>query len=245
MKIANGIEMLEISSMVMGKSNTIYPVLLFDGKSVILSDSGYPGQAQLFQEALEKNNLSLDRLNKIILTHHDIDHIGSLSSILKESNGNIEVFSHREEKPYIEGEKRAVKLAGLEANLDSLPDQMKPIYEVFKNFYDNNKSKVDAVVSDGESLPYCGSITVIHTPGHTPGHICLYHSASKTLIAGDALSVQDGNLALLQASANMDNALVLESLKKLISYDIENVICYHGGLYKGNISERILELING
>ena len=46
---------------------------------------------------------------------------------------------------------------------------------------------VDRIVEDGEELPFCGGITVIHTPGHTPGHICLYIGQNKTLIAGDAL----------------------------------------------------------
>jgi glyoxylase-like metal-dependent hydrolase (beta-lactamase superfamily II) len=35
---------------------------------------------------------------------------------------------------------------------------------------------------------------VINTPGHTPGHISLYHKPSKTLIAGDAMRVMDGQL---------------------------------------------------
>jgi len=34
----------------------------------------------------------------------------------------------------------------------------------------------------------------------------------------------------------------MKSIKKLIDYDIETVICYHGGIYKGDVNKRIAEL---
>jgi glyoxylase-like metal-dependent hydrolase (beta-lactamase superfamily II) len=42
-------------------------------------------------------------------------------------------------------------------------------------------------LSDGDVLPVAGGIQVIHTPGHTPGHISLLHSDSGVLITGDAI----------------------------------------------------------
>ena len=33
-------------------------------------------------------------------------------------------------------------------------------------------------------------------------------------------------------------------MKKLMEYDIETVICYHGGIYKGDVKKRIVELAN-
>ena len=61
-------------------------------------------------------------------------------------------------------------------------------------FADPPKVSVDMAVADEEVLPYCGGITVIFTPGHTPGHICLYLNQSKILIAGDALVAVHGEL---------------------------------------------------
>lgn len=61
--------------------------------------------------------------------HHDIDHIGSLSSILKYLPNDVKVFAHKEEKAYIEGKKQPVKVAQLEANLGKLLEEMKIIYE--------------------------------------------------------------------------------------------------------------------
>lgn len=242
---SNGkIEILEISTSIMGKTETIYPTLLLDDGNIIIVDTGYPGQLQKFQEAMHEVGMPFDKISKIIITHHDIDHIGSLSSILAALPQPVEVLSHEEEKAYIQGDKQAIKLAALEAQLDSLPEQMMPIYEGFKRFYNGNKTDIDKTVADGEILPYCGGITIIHTPGHTPGHICLYHKQSKTLVAGDMLGVEDGILIKTPLFTNYDNIAAEKSLEKLTQYDIEAIICYHGGLYKNNVNQRILELTN-
>lgn len=244
MKIADGIEMLEVSVNLMGNPEMIYPSLIKDKDTMILVDTGYPNQLMQIQESFNTANLSFSELNKIILTHQDIDHVGGLPSILKESTQKLEILTHEIEKEYIEGEKYPVKLAALEARLDSLPEQMKKIQEALKGFYSNLHVKIDRTLSDGEELPYLGGIIVIFTPGHTPGHICLYLKQSKTLIAGDALAVENGALVTASSSINFNNSLYIDSLRKLSNYDIETVICYHGGLYKGNVSKQIIELIS-
>jgi glyoxylase-like metal-dependent hydrolase (beta-lactamase superfamily II) len=76
---------------------------------------------------------------------------------------------------------------------------------------------------------------VIFTPGHTPGHICLYLKKSKTLIAGDALMLVDGKLISSPPELTADPVQAKESLKKLAELDVEPVICYHGGVYQGGI----------
>src|SRR3954467_4655164 len=42
-------------------------------------------------------------------------------------------------------------------------------------------------LTDGEVLPVAGGLRVIHTPGHSPGHISLLHEPTRTLVTGDAL----------------------------------------------------------
>src|SRR6476661_959462 len=41
--------------------------------------------------------------------------------------------------------------------------------------------------ADGEVLPIAGGLRVVHTPGHSPGHVSLLHEESRTLITGDAI----------------------------------------------------------
>lgn len=239
MKITKGIEILEISAEIMGKTNKIHPVIFHDEENIILVDTGFPNQIQLFIDQFKLSEIPFDRINKVILTHQDIDHVGSLPAILGTSAKPIETLAHIVEKAYLEGDSCPVKLAALEAKLNFLPNQMQTLFYSLKAFYENNRLKIDRPLTDGEFLPYCGGITVIFTPGHTPGHICLYHNTSKTLIAGDALGLEEGILTSSPASINFNQDMYISSLNKLAAYDIEAVVCYHGGLYKGEVSKDI------
>lgn len=120
--------------------------------------------------------------------------------------------------------------------------QMTKLYESPKANYKKLKANVDETVEDEEELPYCGGITVVYTPGHTPGHICLYYKRSKTLIAGDALSIKGKLLVHSPRHSCLDKEQYDKSLKKLTTYDIETVVCYHGGIYRNNPNRRIAEL---
>ncbi len=98
------------------------------------------------------------------------------------------------------------------------------------------------ILDDGEYLPYGGGIQIIHTPGHTPGHISLYVPAQKLLLAADELLVVEGELVGPAESATPDMPLALKSLEKLTILDIEKVICYHGGYYDQNVQARLQTL---
>jgi glyoxylase-like metal-dependent hydrolase (beta-lactamase superfamily II) len=239
MEVAKGVRMLKIAAAVMGKPSVIYPVLLTEENATILIDAGFPGQFPQINEAIEKVNGSLTELQGIMLTHHDIDHIGSVSAIQKELGKKIEVAAHREEIAFIQGEKTPVKIAQLETRLNYLPEEMKETYRRLKSGFQNSIVKVDKVLTDSEKLPYCGGITVIHTPGHTPGHMSLYLGKSKILIAGDLFFVENNRLVKTPEPINDDNEAVLKSIKKLTDYDISKVICYHGGLFEEEANKRI------
>ncbi|EKQ57636.1 MULTISPECIES: MBL fold metallo-hydrolase [unclassified Clostridium] len=242
MRIENGIYMLEVPANIMEMEMVINLTLILDEDSLVLIDTGFPGQLHQIREVCEKEGIPFSKLNTVILTHQDIDHIGGISDILKEMPGRVKVLAHEEEKAYINGEKKPVKLSRLEDELDHLPANMKIIYEKLKAGFEKSRVNVNKTLIDLEELPYCGGITVVHTPGHTPGHISLYLEKWKILIAGDILCVKEGLLVKADQNINFDNELNKESLKKLMNYDIETVICYHGGVYKGKVNERIAEL---
>lgn len=246
MEVANGIEMLEIEATILGKSTSIYPTLIYDGSISILVDTGFPGQASLIRDSMKKAGRSFEELRKIVITHHDIDHIGSLPAILSESPKPIQVLAHEIEKPFVQGEKILLKYTSdaIEGALHSLPPEFaatarKSIQMVLDN---PPKAGVDKTVIDGQELPYCGGIIVIDTPGHTPGHISLYHKQSKTLVAADAMRIEQGKLLGPDPSATLDMDTAIRSLDKLKQYDIQSIICYHGGLCRDSVNERIAAL---
>ncbi|QRG68097.1 MBL fold metallo-hydrolase [Brevibacillus choshinensis] len=200
---------------------TIHPTLLRDQEDAILIDTGFPGQFTELRAAVEKTGTSFDQLKAIILTHQDLDHIGNVPEILRETGGRTRVFAHEQEKPYIEGDLPLIK----DAHLEHPP-----------------KGTVTDLLADGQELPFCGGIQVIHTPGHTAGHISLYVRRSKTLIAGDSMYSVDGKLMGVHGPTTLDLDAAQQSLKKYADFDIASVICYHGGISTHRIREQIRSL---
>lgn len=243
MKIADGIEMLDLSIDIMGNKSIIHPMILWDKDKTILVDAGCPGQLSQIQEGFKKIGLSLSELDKLILTHHDIDHIGGAADIIKNLSKEIEIIAHKKERSYIHLKKRPIKIMKLESQFKSISAETKAIYENLKVSYKRYGVSVNRTVKSGENLPFCGGIKVIYTPGHTPGHISLYVKESKVLIAGDALFIENGMLTPPPKFINFNNDLALKSLSKFIQYDIRTVICYHGGVYNKNVNQSIAKLI--
>ena len=241
MKIADGLEMLEITADFGGRQVMVHPTLVWDSAVSVLVDTGFPGMLPKISAALDQAGIPLGKLSKIIITHQDIDHIGCLAGMIGSAQHKIEVIAHESEKPYIQGDKRMIKSSPENLKrFDALPTEQRERMKTL--FADPPKAPVDRTVTDGEELPYVGGILVIATPGHTPGHICLYLKKYKTLVAGDALNVIDGRLMGPNPQNAFDPKLALNSLKKLVAYDIEKIICYHGGLYQDRVNERIAEL---
>lgn len=193
MEISKGVYMLELDF----HGNIIHPTLLWDQEMTVLIDTGFPGQIEDLRMAMQKVGVSLDKLNLVILTHQDIDHIGCLPDI---------------------GEQPLLK----DRQIKNPP-----------------KGRVDNTLHDGQELACCGGIQVIHTPGHTPGHISLYLKRSKTLIAGDSLYSVNGMLGGIHEPTTLDIEEARHSLQKVLNLNIESIVCYHGGLSKENINDQI------
>lgn len=127
-----------------------------------------------------------------------------------------------------------------QAILQSLSENQRSAFE--NAFSASTPSVVSHSLKDGERLPFAGGLTVIHTSGHTPGHISLYHEPSQTLIAGDALIVKDGRLLGPNPANTPDMKTALRSLHKFKNFAIKTVICYHGGAFNDHANRRLAEL---
>lgn len=243
MRIAKGVEMLEVAAVSSaGLARMIYPTLLWEGQDALLVDAGYPGQLATVRQAVDQTGIPFEPINQVILTHHDIDHLGGVRDLQKELPRAVRVLAYEVEKPYVQGDLTPLKLAQLEADLPNLPAERRGDFERLKLGFENSFVRVDETLSDGQLLPYLGGVRIIHTPGHTLGHICLYLQESKTLIGGDMLAVVDGKLEMSPAGINYDLGMSRKSLTKLAPFAIENVICYHSGLFRGDASKRLAEL---
>lgn len=249
MRVTSGVYLAPVTTAAMGKPDTVYPVLLTDGTEAVLIDAGYPGRLADLQQAFDDANVGMTQLAHVIVTHQDIDHIGGLPALLEKvwKHRSVEVLAHPLEKPYIQGEKRLIKVTDeVLANLDAAmppgtPDAFK---QAFRALLESPPSaKVDRTIKDGDRLPICGGIVVIETPGHTPGHISLYHEPTRTLIAADALVVIDHQLRPSFPHTCVDYGQALRSLERFAAFAIDRVICHHGGVYESDdVNRRIAEL---
>lgn len=85
---------------------------------------------------------------------------------------------------------------------------------------------VDKGVKDGETIGLGGiELEVVHTPGHSPGHICLYMRQGKVLFSGDHI-LGIGTTAISPRSGDM--AQYIDSLRKLLRYDLSCICPGHG-----------------
>ncbi|MEC0125152.1 MBL fold metallo-hydrolase [Paenibacillus pabuli] len=220
MEISKGVEMLHLDY----HGNVIHPILLKDQEMNILIDTGFPGQFEELRAAMGKAGVPLDKLTAVILTHQDVDHIGNLPEILQACGSELTVYAHELDKPYIQGELPLLK----DGHLDNPP-----------------KGTVHDTLIDGQELSFCGGIRIIHTPGHTPGHISLYLKESKTLIAGDSMYSVNGKLGGIHAPTTPDMNAAQLSLRKYADLDLTTVVCYHGGMSDVHVKDQIAGIIQG
>jgi glyoxylase-like metal-dependent hydrolase (beta-lactamase superfamily II) len=110
-------------------------------------------------------------LRRVVLTHAHGDHVAGLDALVAATDGDLEV---------IVGFREAPLLAGDFALRDGEPGPPpKP------RSYACPDTAPTRLVHDGDRI---GSLQVVATPGHTPGHVSLIDARDHTLIAGDAVS---------------------------------------------------------
>lgn len=218
--------MLEIRS----ERGVTRPVLVRDEKNLILVDTSYPLLADLVLEAVRQAGSDPSAIDMILLTHQDIDHVGCLKDILARCP-RAKAACHEDEAPYIRGDRTPVKYEALPENHE------------LRLAYARRTVPVDRTLKDGELLPFCGGIRVLHTPGHTPGHLCLYVERARTLIAGDALNMTDGALSGPNPVYTKDMTQAYRSLEKLLPLQIEHICTFHGGAYHGDGNAALRALI--
>mgnify|MGYP003546340629 FL=1 len=185
----------------------------------------------------------MNDLTKIIITHHDHDHMGSLKEI-QDKYPSIEILSSAEQVPYITGKKESLRLLQAKAMHKTLPEDQKEGSQKFQDFIASIET-VDKVtpLSYSDVLPWCGGIEIVDTKGHMPGHISLYLPKEKTLIAGDALVVQNGHLFLAHPEYTLNVEDAVRSVENLLNYDIEKIICYHGGEYSRDVKNSLRRIV--
>lgn len=150
-------------------------VLRDDDGQVTLVDFGLKKSPDKITSALDYIGLSVHDVTRLLLTHAHSDHAGGAAEMARRTGRSIDV--HVDDASYLRSGEvpRRDQTLRLGRLLNRLPGGgFEP-------------APVGTKLSDGKVLPIGGGVRVVHTPGHSPGHISLLHEQSQVLITGDAL----------------------------------------------------------
>ncbi|PCD06243.1 MBL fold metallo-hydrolase [Peribacillus simplex] len=213
-----------------GQKNHINPSLIISKNELTLVDTGYPNFLPFIENEISKNGYDMKNLKNIIITHYDIDHIGSLYD-LKAKYPHINMIASEVESKYISGEMKSERLVQAEEMLENMPIQEIEFGKWFIQQLENLKHvSIDEKVHDGDWI-LDNECRVIATPGHTSGHISLYFPRLKSVIAGDAAIIENHELLIANPHFCLNVEKAEQSLRKIKDLKAENYYCYHGGTF--------------
>ncbi len=150
--------------------------LVQDDGSVTLVDTGLKRAPARIVAGLASIGKHPRDVTRIVLTHVHPDHAGGAAEMSRRAGAPVLV--HGDDH----GWARSGRIRG--AN--------DPSTRMGRLFARAGDAKIEAfepgpALMDGQLLPVSGGVRVVHTPGHSPGHISLLIEQSGTLITGDAL----------------------------------------------------------
>src|SRR5271157_669042 len=191
-----------------------------------LIDTGMPKNSakivKYIQDVLKRKP---SEIKTIVLTHFHVDHVGDAFDLKKLSGAKVAI--HKKDADYVSGRKTPPVPRGV----------MGLIFKVLMPLFFRSKPvEPDIKLNDGDTI---AGLTCIHTPGHTPGSICLFDPASKILFAGDLLrfdgiSIKTGPLAL-------DTREVQQSINKIAALDFDIMLPGHGIPLRPDASVKVRE----
>jgi glyoxylase-like metal-dependent hydrolase (beta-lactamase superfamily II) len=227
---------------------TLAYVLLADTGAVVVdpgwnSDQGW----EELRSGLQAAGLSADQVTGIVVTHVHLDHHG-LSRRLSEASGAW-IAMHTAEVQNLPS--RIAAAAGPDGARGWLARCGAPA-EVMAEFNADlaedlglyRLAEPDVLLDDGRYLDLPGrQIRVVWTPGHTPGHICLYDGDHDLLLTGDHLLPRiSPNIGLTPGATDSPLTSYLESLNALGHYGSAEALPAHEYRFRG-IAERSQALI--
>jgi len=203
-----------------------------DGLALV--DSGLPRKKDPILSAVAGVGRRPVDLRHILITHHHIDHMGSLGDLMEATGAKS--YVHLLDSPIVRGDApqpgpNPKSLLGLFAG---------PLIERFGPA--PTTARVDVEVADGDELAVAGGVRAVHTPGHTPGHLSfLLPREGGVLFAGDA-AANVIRLGLPIGMFTADREQAKASISRLASLEFE-VACFgHGRVLKGEANLRFRRL---
>lgn len=192
---------------------------LVDNGGLTLVDTGMPGSTDKVLQAIGRSGRDPRTLQRIILTHAHTDHSGNAAEL--QQRLGIPVWAHGVDAELIEQGIAGRKPMSLSPGFVN--------WMVYQLFVKRASPAIAPVLIerrlvDGDRLP--GGLRVIHTPGHSAGHISLLLEDERVLIAGDICANAGGlNWSVLYE----DRELGRQSILRAAALDFDKAVFGHGG----------------
>ena len=212
-----------------GKASNFY--LCVDEDGLTLIDAGMPKEQQLVFDLLDQLGHDPAQIVRILITHADIDHAGSLAAIQKATGAQVyagEMTAH-----YLQAGKSP----------DHLPRLLQWFSNTFTNYQPVSENGIKTF-SDGDMLPVLGGLKVLATPGHTSDHFSFYSPSTGVLFAGDAIDTRNGRLNRSRKWLTADEEKADQSAIKLIELAPAAFACGHGDPLTGHDSGDLMKFFN-
>jgi len=177
-------------------------VYLIEGQPLTLIDSGVrtPESRAVLEAALERLGYALADIERVIVTHAHLDHVGLIQSI-RDAGAELECWVHEADAQTVESfseivRERVVEMSALfrehgtpEAVVNDLLEQRLSTLELDDERCES--TKVDRILREGDRIEWKDfALAVRHSPGHTPGHILLEDEELGLLFTGDQVMGQ-------------------------------------------------------
>ncbi len=145
-----------------------------DDGQVTLLDMGTASSGPKVMAALRSVGSGPGDVTRLLLTHCHPDHAGGAAHVSRETGRPVDI--HADDAPFVRTgtQPDADPTSRLGRLLRRLPQKQE-------------KLDVGEELHDGQVLPVAGGLRVVHTPGHSPGHVSYLHEDSGVLVTGDAI----------------------------------------------------------
>jgi glyoxylase-like metal-dependent hydrolase (beta-lactamase superfamily II) len=227
-------------------SVNIYLIRDANGYAVIDTGLDLPAPVDSLRKEMAESGILFSEIKKVLITHYHSDHLGLMGRLKKENRAEVYLHSLEIEIMRIRYDTDDSFWRNTDAFIQQhgIPEsELRQSDFVFPS--PGELIAPDHILNGGEKIRI-GQYTleIIHTPGHTPGHICLYEPVNRLLFSGDTLLADIATNAATHVQ-QMTNPVqqYLDSLSRLRGLEITMVLPGHGRTFS-DYRKRIAQMFD-